>query len=452
MAFLVLGRLVFLLCNPMVLFGDGLAYVQAAQTIVDTGKLPPLFVQPRGFPLLIAPLLMASGPEIARTVIVMNSVMDSAVVAILLYSARSILSRPENRTLLRWCWLLAAFQPFTAQMVNSVYTETSTMFLVFVGVCLLFASHSFVTMAFGLGLLGLASLLRIDVLILNFLIVTIYLTFFRHEKFSPKVALFGFFLFCMFPFLMLTYQYYSTREIGLVRPDLVWNPGYYTWMRSWFAIEKTEYDRFHFDIGTKDWAGFDIANYPARAFGSDAERGRVSDLLATWRSEGYSEPVDRGFRELGIERFKENPMRSLVFVPLLRMAHFWINIEDAQSYLRVISLHRPISTLIVAFTFLFRLVLLFLAAVGTYAIWLRPPAPLTDQILFLRFASLFALLRTAELGALGIFAWGGLMEVRFIIVAVPFVILLSFWGIRHLFGIPSQGSPTSNEGFEVAHL
>ena len=65
------------------------------------------------------------------------------------------------------CWLLAAIQPFTAQMVSSVYTETPTMFLVFVGVWLLFIPIGFVPRAIGSAFLGAASLLRIDVLILN---------------------------------------------------------------------------------------------------------------------------------------------------------------------------------------------------------------------------------------------------------------------------------------------
>src|SRR5262245_53617924 len=63
-------------------------------------------------------------------------------------------------------------------MVDSVYTETAVMFFDFVGVRLLFASTRFVWTACGLTLLGVASLLRIDILVLNAICVVIYLAFF----------------------------------------------------------------------------------------------------------------------------------------------------------------------------------------------------------------------------------------------------------------------------------
>jgi hypothetical protein len=203
-------------------------------------------------------------------------------------------------------------------------------------------------------------------------------------------------------------------------------------MRSWFAIEKVEHDRFAYDVGTISWAGFDVANYPTRAFGSAAEHDRVAQLLATWRTAGYTSSVDRGFQELGLERFKRHPVRSFILVPSLRMANYWLNVDGAQTYLRILPFGRPVSTLIVMFTVLLRLILLFLAAVGAYAVWSKQPTPINDQILWARFGSLLVLMRTAELGALGLIAWGGLMEVRYILVVFPFVILLSFWGIRYL--------------------
>ncbi len=333
------------------------------------------------------------------------------------------------------CWLLAAIQPFTAKMVSSVYTETPTMFLVFVGVWLLFIPSNFVARVGAFTLLGAASLLRIDVLILNIVASVTYLAYFD-AKHSTRASPLGLFLLCAFPIFMLAYQYHSTQELGLVRPQFR-QPGYYAWMRRWFALEKIEYDRFAFGVGTPNWAGFYVANYPSRAFDSTAERDRVAELLVTWRTAGYVDSVDRGFQQLGLEKFQQHPLRSLVLVPLLRMIHYWINIDGAEAYLSVLSLGRPISTLVVASTISLRLVLIFLAAVGAYAVWLRP-TPVTNQVLWARFASLFVLFRTVELGALGTVVWGGLMEVRYILVAFPFVILLSFWGVRYLFRMRTE--------------
>jgi hypothetical protein len=439
MATLLVVRLAFLLFSPAELSGDAFGYVQRAQTIIDTGKLPPLFVQPTGYSILIAPLLFASGAGIARTVLVMNSLMDCSVVALLLYSAKRVFPLPFQRNARLLCWVVAAFQPFTAEWVASVLTETPVMFFDFVGIWLLFASSGFVWTACGLALLGFASLLRIDILVLNAISVIIYLVFFGRMK---RAGVKGCLVFLAFPGLMLVYQFYSTQEIGFLRYKPLY-PGYDIWMRSWFALQKSEYERFAWDLGTRDWFGFDVSNYPARAFDSIAERDRVSELLRTWRSEGYSTSVDRGFGDIGHDRFAQHPVRSFLLVPSLRMAHFWINIDGAQSYLRVLLIQRPFSTLIVAFTLLLRLLLIFLAGLGAYAIWFWPRAPVVEQLPLARFASLFVALRTMELGALGAILQRGLMEDRYVIVAFPFVILLSFWGLRFLLEARTQLAPLS---------
>jgi hypothetical protein len=178
MAILLVVRLVFLLFSPAGLFGDALSYVQAAQTIIDTGKLPPLFIQPRGYSILIAPLLLASGSGVARSVLVMNSLMDCSVVAILLHIAKRVFPLPYQRNARLVCWVVATIQPFTVEMVHFAYTETPVMFFNFVGIWLLFVSRSFGGTAYGMASLGLASLLRIDVLALNAICVIIYLVFF----------------------------------------------------------------------------------------------------------------------------------------------------------------------------------------------------------------------------------------------------------------------------------
>ena len=232
MATLLVVRLAFLLLSPAGLSSEGyVEYVQVAQTIIDTGRLPPLFVQPRGYRLPIAPLLFASGEGFPRAVLVMNSIMDCSVVAILLFSARHIFPLADQRSVRLLCWLLATIQPFTAEMVNSASTESEVMFLNFVGIWLLFASRSFSWTACALTLMGVASLLRIDILALNAICVIIYFVFFERMKCGWKTVLKGCLVFLAVPGLMLVYQFYSTRRSGLsdIKP---WNSGYFAWMRN----------------------------------------------------------------------------------------------------------------------------------------------------------------------------------------------------------------------------
>src|SRR5262249_13124725 len=163
----------------------------------------PLLVQPTGYSVLIVPLLFASGAEIARAALLMNSMMDCSVVAILLHSAKNIFPLPNQRSARLLCWLVAIIQPFTAEMVNSVYTETAVMFFDFGGIWLLFASRSFIWTACGLALLGLASLLRIDILPLNAMSVIVYLVFFGGVKCGMRARIKECVVFLTFPGLML---------------------------------------------------------------------------------------------------------------------------------------------------------------------------------------------------------------------------------------------------------
>ena len=431
-ATLLVLRLAFLLFSPAELSGDAFGYVEGAQTIISTGNLPPLSAHPSGYSILIAPLLFASGAGIARTVLVMNSLMDCSVVAILLHSAKCVFPLSYQRNARLLCWGVAVTQPFTAEMVNYVFTETPVMFFGFVGIWLLFVSRSFVGTAYGMASLGLASLLRIDILLLNVVCIIIYLAFFGGMRFGKRAGIKACLVFLIFPGLMLIYQFYSSQEIGFGRYEPQFT-GYDAWMRSWFALQKGEYERLAWDLGRRDWFGFDVSNYPARAFDSIAERDRVAGLLGTWRSEGYSTSVDRGFKDIGYDRFAHHPMRSFILVPTLRMAHYWINLDGAIPYIRVLSIQRPFSTLIVAFALLLRLLLIFLAALGVYGIWFWQRAPVDKQLHLARFGSLVVLLRTMELGALGAILQRGLMEARYVVVAFPFLILLSFWGLHFLF-------------------
>jgi hypothetical protein len=187
-ASLLLGRLGFLLLSPTEVVGDGVGYVSAAQTIVGSGKLPALVSQPRGYSLLIAPLLMARGIEIDRAVLIMNALMDISVVALLLCAVKRILPEPKNRRPRLLCWFLIAIQPFTAEMVPSIVTETPTMFFMFVGVWFLFIPSYFVARIVGFACLGVASLFRIDVLVLNIVASITYLVLFRRKAFDTRDA------------------------------------------------------------------------------------------------------------------------------------------------------------------------------------------------------------------------------------------------------------------------
>jgi hypothetical protein len=204
-------------------------------------------------------------------------------------------------------------------------------------------------------------------------------------------------------------------------------------MRTWFSNEK-EYTRLHWGIGQDGWEGFRLGAYPKRAFADDEERARIADLLKKWQTEGYTPEVDRAFAAIYETKRIRAPIKYFFTIPLTRIAHFWINLDGAQSLLRAVNIKRPYSLAIVGITIALRVIFILFAVIGAATVWI----PRTARYLppFLRAlgqaASILVTLRTVELGVLGIIVWGGLMEIRYTNITFPAVILLAIVGARTL--------------------
>lgn len=438
---LLLGRVVLLLASPAELSGDAHGYVSAAQHILATGQLPPLRVQPHGLSVLLAPLLAVSGSAIADAVLWAQVAMDTAVVVTLLLFVRRFFAGPQFALLRSVACLTIIVQPFTATMISSVYTEQVCQFLIFFGVMSLHFSASSKPMPLipitGPLVLGLAGILRTELLALNLAILLAVLAL-HINSYKPwtrclRHGVVMVALYAMLPCIMVGFQYASTGEVGLVKSKFH-NPGYMAWMRTWFAFSHSQYDRFAFGPGKPDWPGFDAAAYPDRAFDTSEERQRVDELLQRWREAGYTVAVDQEFKELGEAKAQHNSLRHYLLIPMIRMCHFWVNFDGAQTILRTLPLKPPASTVVVGLTLLLRGGFLILGLVGFYAVWFRYSylRCLGATVNLFRLASVAVFLRTLELGVLGAFVWAGLMEVRYVVVVFPLLILLSLGGLIYV--------------------
>lgn len=427
-ALCLLARAIFLFATPLELAGDGHSYLAVAMAIAHDGTLPPLGVQPRGYPLLIAPLaaLLGDKANIARAVVWGQVLMEVIVVGSLArFAWKWLAAWPRARLVTCGC---IALQPFTATLVNNLMTETSVQFLVLAGLLLLLSERGAglagARWVAGLAMLGLASILRLDVLLLCAPVVV--LASWLRARAAPSRFLAtcaaALLMFSIVPSCMLAYQWCSTGELGWSRP-LFHNAGFMSWMRTWFAFEHDEHDSLAFGPGSVGWKGFDVRNYPARAFASDTERHEVGRLLSRWESGGYTRDVEDGFVSLARERRAASPLITYVALPAGRMAHYWINKDGAQTVLRAVPLQPPASTAVVAATLALRLAIVGLAVFAVVGA-LRGPGLRVVAI-----AASVVALRTLELGALGTVAWAGLMEVRYVIVAFPFMILLAVQGL-----------------------
>jgi hypothetical protein len=454
-ALLVVGRIGLLLASPIGLSGDAFGYVAAAEHILTEGELPQLRVQPHGFPLLIAPLLAVSDADISQTLLRVHTLMDAAVVLVLLRLARRLLEGPGLRFVRVIACVMIAIQPFSATMVASVYAETSSQFLMFFGVWML-SRHALSARSRAIALvgplaLGLAAMLRSELIVLNFTILAVFIILVIKEYGTifavARKALLALALYSVIPISMVTYQYTSTGELGLVKPSFH-NAGYMAWMRTWFAIEKTEHDRFAFGPGGTGWPGFDVTSYPSRAFDSQEEQDRIAEAMSRWQSSGYTDAVDRELHQLATEKSRQNLLRHHILIPSARMIHYWINIDGAQTVLRVIPIGRPFSTVVVGFFLLMKLIFVAFALVGFFAIWFRPTRLGADESLlfFARLAGSAVVLRTLELGVLSAVVWAGLMEVRYVAIVYPFLLILFLFGLRYSFELLNRSCPMPDPG------
>jgi hypothetical protein len=163
------------------------------------------------------------------------------------------------------------------------------------------------------------------------------------------------------------------------------------------------------------------------------EKKRIGSLLKSWQENGYTSDIDASFRQIAASRKRENWILTFVVVPAVRMLHYWINLEGAREIQVVLKLEPPWSRVATALVFPFRLLFVLLGLIGFYVIWVEQRCGIfrwNDGLDLARLCSLMVLLRTVELGLLGLFIAAGLMETRYAIVTLPAMLVVATVGFR----------------------
>jgi len=460
-------RVIFLLHGDGLINGDGALYVKAAQEILLTGHLPSARFQSLGFAVVLTPIIALTGENairfnydptmpylgdrIANAVHAAQVAMDLVIVLILIREAAKLLAGPTQKPIVvTGALAFLALQPFTAAMTTHVYPDAMCMFFFFVGGYLasqsLSGSRGAWGLAVGSAMLGVAGLIRFEMLpVCGALLLIIYLVLVRQRGARAclgAVAL-SVALFLTAPTAMTIFQYQSTGEIGYVRTQIAQNSdtlrkGYNTWLRTWIILVQGEAvvfsDALHDD---PSWVGFDMNAYPRRAFKSDEQRGEIAGLLDSWRQNGYTKEIDTGFIQIAGANQREYPITSFVLVPIGRSLHYWINLEGARAIQVTLRIEPPWSRVATALVFPFRLLFVGLAAVGFFVVGIERRSRLLrwgDELDLARICSLMVILRTGELAVLGLFMVTGLMETRYVIVALPAMLVLATVGLRRIAG------------------
>jgi hypothetical protein len=428
--------------------GDGVNYMKSASYIGSLHILPPLSIQPHAYPWLLSWFQVHKDSALAlQRIGRVQQFLDLLTIVTLCWLAFNILGR-SRQWLLVGAWILIILQPFTGIWSRIIYAEQVVSFFSFAGFLVLSISlfsrerklmSQLGTAVSGLAL-GLASILRSDVFALNTVILfglVIYLAllagdWLRWKRIKIITLLLSY---IAVPLLMSSYQYASSHEFGFFNNKRS-NEGYFGWVRTWPATPK-EYETFAFFSGRDLWT---LENYPAKAFDSGAEKRTFSMIMEQWKMQHLapSATIDDRFRALANQKIMKHPIRYYVINPLQRIYYFWINNDGSQFYTIPYRLQRPLSTFVVGLVTLSRFLIITLFLMGVSGLLLKVKRnqwtyqPESWFSLFSAISCLYVILRTLELGFLSSFMIAGLMELRFVSIAMPFLVVVALLGARKL--------------------
>lgn len=439
---LVLLRITTYLHTGFSISGDGVSYMKTAIFIGHHRILPPLSIQPNGYSWLLSWFDVHKDPTGAlHRIGRVQQLLDFSIVIALCWLARKVLGK-SNLLLLTGAWALILTQPFTGIWSRTIYSEEAVTFLTFAGLLALsffvFNRQSKAVALAGTILagvtLGLASILRSDVLALNTVFVfclTIYIAFFagswpRWKRLKIASLLLSF---IAIPLLMSSYQLASSGQFGIFTNDRD-HEGYFGWVRTWPATP-CEYETFAFFSRRHLWT---VENYPAKAFDSESEKKTFAAIMEKWKNDYYlaaSPAMDAQFKQLAQEKIRRNPIRHFIVNPAIRIFQYWFNTDGSQFYTIPFLLQRPISSLVAGLILAARLLLIALFLAGL-VISLKRLQHESWVFFFGLVSYAYVILRTLELGILSPFMIAGLMELRFISITMPFFLMGALLGAHSL--------------------
>jgi hypothetical protein len=318
-----------------------------AYGVILHGQLVPLDMRMPGYPAFLAAIYAIFG-RADKTVMAVQAIVD-LMTCILAALIAARLAPASKRTLVATIALwMAALCPFTANYTAVVLTETLAIFLttltLLVFVCIIdhpwmdrplhsFDRRSLLSAVgwFLLGgvLVGVGTLVRPETPLLLIAVGLVLSVRWRRSVDWPKLALAILWMAVGLLLPLMPWAVRNARTLGRIeflapryaqtQGDYI-PVGFYGWTRTWMV-------RFA-DAYSGPWklnkAPILIETLPSSAFDSAAERARVESLLSRYNSDLKMTPtIDRGFALLAHERTARHPMRTYVFIPMLRAWAIW---------------------------------------------------------------------------------------------------------------------------------
>ncbi len=468
-AILVVGRVMFFMIGPPTVRADAILYLQAGQSILQSGELPPPTFKAKTLSILVAPIMALFGSADSYGVIVPDAggnaaraaglfqLLQLCADAAMLIALFVVFRRFAQSSLLAAAGIIALLllQPISAGWINWILPDTLTMATFVIGLCLLTAAtgpgrrRPLVLAGLAGLLLGVAGVLRIDVLALAAVLLVIAFGLMRIGHVPQIGRLFlvtclGFVLPAAAIMAAETSAHGDPRYIIMNSPD---NPGltlphYHQWTRSWIFTQ-SEFETFVLGEGhDAGWPGYDVAAFPARAFASEADRKIADAALKHWKAVGYDATVDAAFAQVSADLARARPLQKWVVAPALRVLVLWPN-HDGGAAIKAVLRTRDRVPVVALLVLAGKALILLLAGIGgvlgiramLQSLATRRRLDLTGFRLLLVLCGLAAIGRTMELWVLNLFVGGSSMETRYLLPVWPCVMVIALYGYIRLLGM-----------------
>jgi 4-amino-4-deoxy-L-arabinose transferase-like glycosyltransferase len=348
-------RLYFIVHFPFYA-GDTKFYAELARNWLDhgvyglfvIGQLVPVDMRTPGYPGFLAAIYFLLG-RASRTVMIMQAFLGLGTCVLTALIAARLAPTSRRRVVATVALWMAALCPFTANYTAVVLTETLAIFLtalaLVVLVCLLSdpemdfsAIHSaargtvlrFAAWFLLAGIIvGLGALVRPEApLVLAAAAIALCMRWRRRANWT-KLILAGCWMCVGLLFALLPWAARNARTLGRIEflgpryaqsyGDFI-PRGFFAWTQTWMTRFGDAY-LVNWKLGKEPLR---VDALPAAVFDSDAERGRVAELLERYNGDLRMTPeLDHQFAILARERTERRPWRTYVSVPAERILAMW---------------------------------------------------------------------------------------------------------------------------------
>lgn len=333
-----------MLCKLFSVNGDTYIYGDLAKNLLLHGRyalstadggLHPTLIRLPGYPLFLAACFRLFGIENYFAVACVQIALDLAGCLLLAeFARRAAPSAHRHTAALATLWL-AALCPFTASYAVNPLAETTTLFVLALVMYTAIRFRERPSWRYSLcftAAVALAALLRPDgtLAALAFapaLFIGLPKNAISLRKLARMAAV------CvvlgLMPFAAWTVRNWRVFHVFQpLAPRLATDPGespnlgYEEWVKSWCLDFRSTYEIYWNVPGDK----LDVSALPTRAFDSPQQYAETVALADDYNSHGMeiTPAIDARFRHLAEERRAAHPLRTLVWLPLGRLADMWL--------------------------------------------------------------------------------------------------------------------------------